>query len=89
MDTRFNKGYSLIEIAVVLVIISLLLGAVPAAFSAWKSRAEDLSDKPMAAEEFNKLVYELKAGKPCPKKGLMKGNGKKVGLLKFCPDTAE
>lgn len=80
-------GYSLVEVAIVLVIISLMLGAIPAAFSAWKERAEELSDKPMAAEQFDKLVYELKTGKPCPKKGLVKGNGKKIGLLKFCPDT--
>lgn len=84
-----QKGYTLVEIAIVLVIISLLLGAMPAAFNAWRDRAEELSDKPMASEEFDELVYEIKTGKPCPKKGLMKGNGKKIGLLKFCPDTAE
>ena len=84
-----QKGYSLIEIAIVLVVISLLLGAMPAAFNAWRVRAEELSDKPMNAEDYDELVYELKTGKPCPKKGLIQGKGKKVGLLKFCPDTKE
>ena len=81
------KGYSLVELAMVLVIISLLFGAVPSAWTAWKERAAELGEKPVAEEEFDTLLYELKTGKPCPKKGLVKGKGKKLGLLKFCPDT--
>ena len=83
------KGYSLIELAIVLVVISLLLGGMSHAYLRWKERAEDLADRPVSQSEFDELIYELKTGKPCPKKGLMKGNGKKVGLLKHCPDTEE
>jgi len=83
-----SKGYSLVELAMVLVIISLLFGAVPTVWTAWKERAEELAEKPVTEEAFDILLYELKTGKPCPKKGLVKGNGKKIGLLKFCPDTS-
>ena len=71
----------------VLVIISLLFGAAPTAYMAWKERAEELAGKSATEEEFDTLLYQLKTGKPCPKKGLAKGNGKKIGLLKFCPYT--
>ena len=84
-----QKGYTIIEIAVVLVIISLLVPTITHAFQTWKARAEQLADRPIDQEEFDELMYELKTGKPCPKKGLVKGNGKKIGLLKHCPDTAE
>ena len=82
------RGYSLIELAIVLVVLSLLLGGMLAGFGIYKDRAEELSNQPVTEEEYDTLIYELKTGKPCPKKGLTKGNGKKVGLLKFCPDTA-
>ena len=81
-------GYSLIELAIVLVVLSLLLGGMLTGASLWRERAEELSNRPMGAEEYDEMLYELKSGKPCPKKGLLKGNGKKIGLLKFCPDTA-
>ena len=84
-----QKGYTLVEIAIVLVIISLLVPTIMFAFQTWKTRAEELADRPIDQSEFNELLYELKTGKPCPKKGLVKGNGKKIGLLKHCPDTAE
>jgi len=85
---RTARGYSLIELAIVLVVLSLLLGGMLAGFGIYKDRAEDLSNRPVSEEEYDTLLYELKTGKPCPRKGLTKGNGKKVGLLKFCPDTA-
>lgn len=84
-----SKGYSLIEIAIVLVVISLLFGGMTHAFMRWTERAEELANQPVGQDEFDELVYELKTGKPCPKKGLVKGNGKKIGLLKHCPDTEE
>jgi prepilin-type N-terminal cleavage/methylation domain-containing protein len=87
MNMNRSKGYSLVELAMVLVIIALLFGAAPTAYMAWKERAEELATKPISEETFDTLLYELKTGKPCPKKGLVKGNGKKIGLLKFCPDT--
>ena len=85
---RGARGYSLIELAIVLVVLSLLLGGMLSGYGLWKDRAEELSNRPIAEQEYDKLLYELKTGKPCPKKGLLKGKGKKVGLLKFCPDTA-
>ena len=87
MSMNRSKGYSLVELAMVLLIISLLFGAAPTAWTAWKARAEELAEKPVTKEEFDTLLFELKTGKPCPKKGLVKGNGKKIGLLKFCPNT--
>ena len=83
------RGYSLIEVAIVLVVISLLLPVITYSFIHWKERAEQLSTSPEDAEAFDEILYELKTGKPCPKKGLVKGNGKKIGLLKHCPDTEE
>jgi prepilin-type N-terminal cleavage/methylation domain-containing protein len=83
-----QKGYTLVEIAIVLVIISLLIPTIMFAFQTWKAKAEELGNRP-GQGEFNELLYELKTGKPCPRKGLVKGNGKKIGLLKHCPDTAE
>ena len=81
-------GYSLIELAIVLVVLGLLLGGMLSGYGIYKDRAEELSNQPVSEEEYDTLIYELKTGKPCPKNGLKKGNGKKIGLLKFCPDTA-
>ena len=84
-----QKGYTLVEVAIVLVIIALLIPSITMGFAHWRDRAAELSNKPMSATEYDEILYEIKSGKPCPKKGLVKGNGKKIGLLKHCPDTAE
>lgn len=86
---KYAKGYSLIELAIVLVIISLLLGGAFVAFPHWKEQAAKYGADNPNQEEFGEMMYELKTGKRCPKKGLVKGNGKKIGLLKHCPDTEE
>ncbi len=85
---KASRGYSLLELAIVLVVLSLLLGGILSGYGIWRDRAEELSNRPVSEEEYDTLLYELKTGKTCPRKGLLKGNGKKIGLLKFCPDTA-
>ena len=82
------KGYSLIEVAIVLVILSLLLGGVMG-YRQLKEQAAKYGANSEGTEVIDELVYELKTGKRCPQKGLVKGNGKKIGLLKHCPDTEE
>jgi len=83
------KGFSLIELAIVLVILSLLLGGSFLGFSMLKEQAGKHGAGSTKQVELDEIMYEIKTGKPCPKKGLVKGNGKKIGLLKHCPDTKE
>ena len=83
------KGFSLIELAIVLVILSLLLGGSFLAFSMLKEQAAKHGPDSTKQAEADAMIYELKTGKACPKKGLVKGNGKKTGLLKLCADTEE
>ena len=87
-QTTKQRGFSLIEFAIVLFILALILGGIMGT-GAWEhfiDRAEELDERQRAG--FDDVAYELKTGKPCPvhKRQIA---GVPADLLALCPPVWE
>lgn len=61
MNTR---GYSLVEFAIVLLVLALILGFGIPGYKHWIENAEELDERQRAG--YSEHAYQMKTGKPCP-----------------------
>lgn len=76
------KGFTIIEMMIVFLIIALLLGFGIPGYKHWHERATELDQR--QRDGIDSIEYEMKTGRPCPNK-LWQQSGIPADLLALCP----